>query len=50
MERRGYYVIEQKKTLMIITLQSGKIIKDYLTQAQVRGIMKTEIVIGIRRG
>ena len=50
MIKGGYYVVKQQKTLMIITLQNGKIIKDYLTQAEVRGIIKTEIVIGIRRG
>ena len=50
MIKGGYYVVKQQKTLMIITLQNGKVIKDYLTQDDVRGIIKTEIVIGIRRG
>lgn len=50
MIKGGYYVVKQRKTLMIITLQNGKVIKDYLTQTEVRGIIKTEIVIGIRRG
>lgn len=50
MIKGGYYVAKQRRTLMIITLQNGKVIKDYLTQTEVRGIIKTEIVIGIRRG
>lgn len=50
MIKKGYVVYQEKKTLMEITLQNGKVIKEYLTQSQVRGIIKTEKVIGMKRG
>lgn len=50
MIRKGYAMYQEKKTLMEITLRNGKIIKGYLTQSQVRGIIKTEKVIGMKRG
>lgn len=48
--RKGYAMYQEKKTLMEITLRNGKVIKGYLTQTQVRGIIKTEKVIGMKRG
>lgn len=50
MIRKGYAMYQEKKTLMEITLRNGKVIKGYLTQSQVRGIIKTEKVIGMKRG
>lgn len=50
MIRKGYAMYQEKKTLMEITLRNGKVIKEYLTQSQVRGIIKTEKVIGMKRG
>lgn len=50
MIKKGYVVYQEKKTLMEITLRNGKVIKEYLTQSQVRGIIKTEKVIGMKRG
>jgi hypothetical protein len=47
--RKGYLVVQQSKTYVEIRLQNGKVIKEYLTQSEVRGIIKTEKVIGIRR-
>lgn len=47
--RKGYLVAQQSKTYVEIRLQNGKVIKEYLTQSEVRGIIKTEKVIGIRR-
>ena len=50
MIKKGYVVYQEKKTLMEITLRNGKVIKEYLTQSQVRGLIKTEKVIGMKRG
>lgn len=50
MIRKGYAMYQEKKTLIEITLRNGKVIKEYLTQSQVRGIIKTEKVIGMKRG
>jgi hypothetical protein len=46
---KGYYVVEEKKTLVIITLRDGRVIKECLTQSQIRSIIKTEKVIGVQR-
>ena len=45
---RGYLSLE-KRTLMVVTLQSGEVIRDYLTQTQVRELIKTQVVIGIKK-
>ena len=50
MIRKGYAMYQEKKTLIEITLRNGKVIKGYLTQSQVCGIIKTEKVIGMKRG
>ncbi len=48
--RKGYAMYKEKKTLIEITLRNGKVIKEYLTQTQVGGIIKTEKVIAVKRG
>lgn len=45
---RGYLSLE-KRTLLVVTLQNGEVIRDYLTQAQVRELIKTQVVIGVKK-
>ena len=50
MAKRGYAIVQDKKTLMVITLSNGEIIKKELTHNQVRDIIKTNKVISVQRG
>lgn len=47
--KKGYWVVQQTRNLIEITLLDGTIIKKQLTQSQIRGIIRTEKVRGIRK-
>lgn len=48
MERRGYLIVQEKRSHYLVTLKNKTVIDRVMTQTELRVIMKEFIVIGIK--
>lgn len=48
MERRGYLIVQEKRSHYLVTLKNKTVIDRVMTQTELRAIMKEFIVIGIK--
>lgn len=48
MERKGYLIIQEKRSHYLVTLKNQTVIDRMMTQTELKALMKEFIVIGIK--